>query len=147
MKVRVIKDLPPKFDDLVAEAVEDGHLFLQKMKDEWDAGKNRFNQEREILFSVTDDNDDLIGIGGLNVDPYVEDPSVGRVRHVYIAKAHRSFGVGKILLREIIDHARDNFKTLRLRTHNPNAVKFYVSLGFAVDANTDVSHAYLQMTV
>ena len=48
MKVRGIKDLPPKFEQLVTEALDDGHLFLQKMKDEWVSGKNQFNQEREI---------------------------------------------------------------------------------------------------
>lgn len=81
------------------------------------------------------------------MDPYVEDPSVGRVRHVYVAKAHRSFGVGRMLLQKIIEKAHGNFNTLRLRTHNPQAVKFYLSLGFALEVNADASHAYLQMTI
>ena len=31
----------------------------------------------------------LVGVCGLNVDPYLDDPSVGRVRHLYVLVAAR----------------------------------------------------------
>lgn len=117
------------------------------MKEEWVNGKNRFDNDREVLLSVTSEAGDLIGVGGLNIDPYVEDPSIGRVRHVYIAKNHRGQGAGKVLVQRVIEHAKGRFKVLRLRTHNPKAVALYLSLGFIQVSNDDSTHSYLQMTL
>jgi GNAT superfamily N-acetyltransferase len=145
MKINEIKNLPTQFDTLVAEAVQDGHHFLTKMKEEWVNGKNRFGKDREVLLSVASESGDLVGVGGLNIDPYVADPSVGRVRHVYIAKNHRGQGAGKILVQRVIEHAKGQFKILRLRTHNPKAVTLYLSLGFTQVSNDDSTHSYMQM--
>ena len=93
MKIFQLLDLPNEFDQLVDEASSDGHRFLEKMREEWANGTNRFNRENEILFGIKSANR-LIAIGGLNIDPYIADPSIGRVRHVYVSKEFRGFGAG-----------------------------------------------------
>ena len=49
----------------------------------------------------------LIGIGGLNEDPYTENNKIGRVRRFYIAKEYRRKGVGRLLLLRILSDAKN----------------------------------------
>ena len=37
----------------------------------------------------------MVGIGGLNIDPYLALPDVGRVRHLYVLRKCRGRGAGK----------------------------------------------------
>jgi GNAT superfamily N-acetyltransferase len=73
----------------------------------------------------------VIGVCGLNVDPYAGIPRVGRVRHLYVLTAHRRGGVGRSLVEAVVDAAGDRFDELRLRTQNPAAARLYERLGFA----------------
>ena len=117
------------------------------MREEWANGTNRFNRENEILFGIKSANR-LIAIGGLNIDPYIADPSIGRVRHVYVSKEFRGFGVGQKLVSKIIAHAKHRFRVLRLRTHNPSAARFYARMGFEVaEAPEDPSLIYMSRTI
>ena len=149
MEIRRIHDLPQEFDALVSEASLDGHLFLQKMTEEWSNGKNRFALPAEALFAAFNDERELVGIGGLNIDPYADDPRIGRVRHVYISRRYRGQGIGKMLLQKIEIHGQSRFTTLRLKTHNPKSVGFYISLGFQIDIqnNADIEHTYLKKSI
>jgi hypothetical protein len=38
---------------------------------------------------------DLIGVGGLNIDPYSLTPKVGRVRHLYIRPFTKNWDLNK----------------------------------------------------
>nr|WP_318280836.1 GNAT family N-acetyltransferase [Paenibacillus bovis] len=77
-------------------------------------------------------DDEVIGIGGLNIDPYLNLSDVGRVRHLYVLRKNRGTGAGKKLLNAIIDEARENFRTIRLSsTDNPAAVNLYIVCGFS----------------
>jgi len=58
---------------------------------------NRFYREGEILIG-TFRGDRLLGISGLNRDPYVDDRRVGRLRHLYVAKNERCAGSGRVLV-------------------------------------------------
>ena len=71
----------------------------------------------------------LAGVGGLNVDPYVQERREGRVRHVYVSAAHRRQGVGRLLVEAIVARARLNFPVLNLRAPE-EAFAFYEALGF-----------------
>ncbi|MBK7963060.1 MAG: hypothetical protein IPK04_18820 [Bdellovibrionales bacterium] len=74
IQIRRLNELPSDFEELVAESQEQEHDFIRKMKVDWDAGKNRFQLENEVV----------------NVDPYANDPSIGRVLHVYVLQEYRS---------------------------------------------------------
>jgi GNAT superfamily N-acetyltransferase len=143
MRFEKISELPPDFDSLAEEAAAHGHLFLFKMKEEWVQGKNLFNRAGEVLYALRDDTGKLVGIGGLNIDPYAGNPKIGRIRHVYISKKLQRSGLGKQVVQQLIEHAKGRFDLLRLRTHNQDAVSFYLELGFELDSSHgDPAHSY-----
>jgi GNAT superfamily N-acetyltransferase len=72
----------------------------------------------------------LVGLCGRNIDPYLSDPKIGRVRHLYVARDARRCGVGRLLVGAIIRGARGHFRLLTLRTDDPQAAAFYRALGF-----------------
>ena len=85
--------------------------------------------------------DQMVGVGGLNVDPYIDDSGAGRVRHLYVLADWRGRGVGRGLMQQIVDEARGHFSMLTLRTFNPDAARFYVAIGFeAVSDVESVTH-------
>lgn len=122
------------FDALVAESEHHGLRFLRRLLDEWTSGANRFDRPGEALFVARIDGH-AAGVSGLNIDPYAGDPSVGRVRHLYVRVAHRRRGVGRQLVDAVIAAARGRFARLRLSTVNPAAAQLYERAGFrrAVD--------------
>lgn len=60
-------------------------------------------------------------------------PAVGRIRLFYLEEAYRRQGLGRRLLRDILDDARiKEFKTVRVSTfdRHPEACRLYESFGF-----------------
>ncbi len=92
-------------------------------------GSNRFNAAGERLY-IAEADGRVLGVCGLNLDPYVADASVGRVRRLYVSVAQRRLGVGSVLVDQVVSDARGTFARLRLRTYDPIAAAFYVSRGF-----------------
>jgi GNAT superfamily N-acetyltransferase len=114
---------------VVAESEAQGLRFIRRLTEEWTRGVNRFDRPGEALF-VARVVGDVVGVCGLNVDPYTAEPIVGRLRHLYVLLAHRRRGVGRQLVAEVIGAARRRFEVLRLSTENPGAARFYERLGF-----------------
>lgn len=147
MKLVELNSLPENFDILSAEASKDGHHFLEKMKLDWETGKNQFSRNGEVYYGVFEvsNHNEVIAMGGVNIDPYVDDPTVGRLRHIYVAKKYQRTGAGKFLLRALLSHSRKHFNTVRLRTHNTDAVRFYKTFGFEENLQpNDTAHIYLE---
>ena len=115
-------------ETLRAESVVEGYKFVARLCDEWRSGLNRFGASGEGLF-VAQDLAGIVGVCGLNRDPYVHDPSIGRVRHLYVHPSYRRQGIGRALVRTVMEAARIRFRMLRLKT-TPAAESFYRSLGF-----------------
>src|SRR5262249_24547026 len=122
-------------------------------------GRNRFDRPGEACFvaramrrvaraerqtpprAKIDDAGQVIGVCGLNTDPYSAVPRVGRVRHLYVLVAYRNAGVGQRLGGAVIAAARGPFDTLRLRTSNPAAARLYERVGFRPCADVpDCTH-------
>lgn len=139
MTIKEISKLPDGFEALLDESVAQNFNFLKKMQEEWISGKNQFNKNGERAFAVFDGNI-LIGIGGLNIDPYLPNDQIGRVRHLYILSTYRKNGAGKLLMNEIIKTAKLYYPKLRLKTDTAIAAKFYESLGFAKVTSDSASH-------
>jgi GNAT superfamily N-acetyltransferase len=137
------EDLPNGFDGLLSDSIRDGHRFLQRLHVEWHSDANRFSEPGERLIVVFE-NDRLIAIGGINVDPYASDKSTGRIRHLYVHTSWRRRGVASAILDDLERKASGHFKTLTLRTDNPGASLFYQAFGFPVTQNRDfVTHEKL----
>jgi GNAT superfamily N-acetyltransferase len=125
-----VGDLPPDaLALLIAESEREGWRFVRRLADEWAVGTNRFDRPGEALFAASVDGA-LVGVCGLNVDPYAADPAVGRVRRLYVLQAFRGRGVGRRLVHAVIQSARARFRSLRVRTEGAAAGRLYGRLGF-----------------
>jgi GNAT superfamily N-acetyltransferase len=126
-------------ESLVEESKQEGVEFVQRTIDDWSSGANRFSHTGEGLWGLVS-GIELIGMGGLTIDPYVHDAGTGRVRHLYIRQAYRRMGCAALLMKTIIGRAQRHFRVLRLFTANPAAAAFYEQLGFEHLPGYKVSH-------
>jgi hypothetical protein len=60
-------------ETLRAESVAEGYRFVGRLCDDWRSGVNRFGASGEGLF-VAQGLGGILGVCGLNRDPYVDDP-------------------------------------------------------------------------
>jgi GNAT superfamily N-acetyltransferase len=130
---------PDRVGELLIDSEAAGSRIVRRLVDDWTAGANRFDRPGEALFGASMAGR-LVGVCGLNVDPYAADPRVGRVRHLYVLTACRRYGVGRQLVARIIEVAAGRFDSLRLRTNNPAAARLYNAAGFAVSAEGECTH-------
>lgn len=130
-------------EELRAESSREGYRFVERLCEEWVSGANRFSGPGEALFFAVAGGQ-VVGVCGLNCDPYVRDPHVGRVRRLYVSRAHRRSGVGGALLEAVVAYARCHFKVLRVRTEA--ASKFYAAHGFrCISSEPETTHV-LELT-
>jgi ribosomal protein S18 acetylase RimI-like enzyme len=113
----------------VADRERAGLAIVRRLVDDWQSGANRFDRSGEALFGAWV-ADRLVGVCGLNVDPYAGDDRVGRVRHLYVLTEVRRHRAGRRLVERVIEAARGRFDVLRLRTSNPAAAALYERAGF-----------------
>jgi GNAT superfamily N-acetyltransferase len=130
LSIRILDPLPAAAVEVLAdESTREGFRFVRRLLDEHGAGEVRFDGPGEVLLGVYD-GADLIAIGGVTRDPYGDDPSVGRVRHVYVRVSHRRGGIGARLIAALEERARVHFAALVLRTDTEAAARFYEALGY-----------------
>jgi GNAT superfamily N-acetyltransferase len=135
-----IFELPSGLDALIALSLGEQFPAIQRLQENWVAGTNRFDRPGEALFAARAGTQ-LVGICGLNRDPYLARAEVGRVRHLYVDPSFRRRGVARGLVTHVIEHARESFQRLRLRTLRSDADLFYVALGFRRTAKEpEVTH-------
>ncbi|MDH4421792.1 GNAT family N-acetyltransferase [Bacillus cereus] len=114
---------------LVQESKEEGFNFLTKLVNEYESEVNTFNKTGECLYGMFQE-EMLIGIGGLNQDPYTEDNKIGRLRRFYISKDYRRIGLGNLLLNRLLSHAEKYFQIVILHTDTKQGDAFYMANGF-----------------
>ena len=118
----------PGFSALRAESQAQNLNMLRRLAENWQNGENRFNAPGEKLLGAFAYGQ-LVGVCGLNIDPFSQQPRAGRIRHLYIAERHRRQGIGHQLLVSVITHSSAWFDFLN--THAPaQAWPFYERLGF-----------------
>ena len=62
--------------NLLAEALGEGHDFVERTLAEWMDGSNDFSRPGEMFFGAYDKGN-CVGMGGLNIDPYTDEPGGG----------------------------------------------------------------------
>lgn len=133
-------ELPvPGIDELQTDAHAEGYNFIDRLVNEWSSGKNRFNKQGEVLRGCIDQGI-LVGVGGLNRDPFANAADVGRIRRVYVRPAWRNKGLGRALAASLVDDARKHFRCARLRAATPMAAKLYESIGFSPVTDPNATH-------
>jgi GNAT superfamily N-acetyltransferase len=130
--------------DLVNESLSEGHRHISRLLEDYKSGRNRFSEEGEVLFAAYL-KDQIIGICGLNKDPYLNDNSIGRVRRLYVLKSFRQHGIGRRLMDTVIQVAKRHYTVIVLNTDNPVADKFYRSLGFSDQRTYSNCTHYLEL--
>lgn len=125
------------FSHLARASNEEGVAFIQRLIDEFHNGANRFAERGERLI-VMEENERLIGVAGLNRDPYLNDPKIGRLRHVYVLPNARGQGKGKRLVMDLLQSPHF-FDKIVLRTPEPDSTvsQFYLQCGFIKVANQE----------
>jgi GNAT superfamily N-acetyltransferase len=130
-------DLPlAELTDLVAESTGQGFNAIQRLVEEWVAGINRFDRFGEALF-IARKRDRVIGICGLNIDPYANSPTLGRIRRLYVLQDYRRQGIGRALVERVVAEALPTFECLHARTSDPVGDRFYRSLGFTACSDSE----------
>jgi len=137
--VAVLAALDPAAGPILADAERQGIAFVRRLFEEWQSGSNRFERPGEIIFGAWQ-GEGLVGLGGLNRDPYTAEEGVGRLRHIYVLGSHRHLGVGTLLVRDLLRHAESHFRTVRLRAASPDSAAFYRRLGFAACDDPAATH-------
>ena len=132
MIITSVDELPlDRFAEMLAESEASGYRFLRRVRDEWENNVHRFSRPGEALL-VAELSGRWVGVCGLSVDAYLDDPRVGRVRNVYVLAECRRIGIGRRLVEEAIDRACSRFVRLRLRAERAGPARLYESLGFRV---------------
>lgn len=114
---------------LLEESLSQGFRLIATLIREYHSGLNCFDKPGEVLLTASFQGV-IVGIGGLNQDPYFNDSKVGRLRHLYVESAWRRHGVGGLLVNQLIHEANQHYQLLTLRTDTSAAKKFYHKLGF-----------------
>jgi len=137
--INQLKTLPSELVNLELEASKQGYKFLGRLIDEWRTGSNRFDKPGERLL-VAVDAGNIVGIGGLNVDPYKPIGDTARLRHLYVANDFRRQGVGGALVCALLKDAGRTFRVVRLSTDTEAAAAFYARLGFSAIEDESATH-------
>ena len=142
MKISQVSELPEDLESLAEIARAEGHRHLDRLISEFHSGKNCFQKKGEALFIARDDNDNLIAIGGLNIEPYHHSNTIGRLRRLYVHPCNRRLGLGALLTHAIESHASKYFSSIQLYTTSAEASGFYTFLGYdSVNDQVKVSHS------
>lgn len=137
--LRLFEPTTPAFRLLLEESLLNNFGMLRRLETNWDNGSNRFDDPGETLIGAWVGSD-LAGVCGLNIDPYLRQDREGRVRHLYVAQAHRRAGIGRSLVGAVIEAAKSHFATLNVRAPTETH-PFYESLGFeAADDDAFITH-------
>ena len=134
-----LTDLPPGIEALRAEASSEGFRFMDRLVQEWRANTNRFDGAGEALLGAFEAAD-LMGVCGLNRDPYACREGVGRLRHLYVRKSARRRGIASALVGHLLAQAETAFCCVRLKTETQEAASFYASHGFVAIDDEAASH-------
>ncbi|MBE9178483.1 GNAT family N-acetyltransferase [Oculatella sp. LEGE 06141] len=140
LEIQRIRYLPTQeFTEILAESKMAGFRAIERLVTDWETGINRFDRPGEALF-IARQGDRILGVCGLNRDPYIDSSQIGRVRRLYVMQDSRRQGIGQILVYQVIEVAKFSFNRLHVRTTNPIAAQFYQSLGFMLCHDESATH-------
>ena len=139
--IKQIGNLPEDIrSELSRTAAEEGFRPIRWLIEDWEDETNRFSLPGEALYEVRDGNR-LVGICGLNRDPFSKREKIGRLRRLYVLPEFRRKGVGRQLVLKVIEDAVGQFEFIRLMTLDDRSAQFFEAVGFhAVEGEERVSH-------
>ena len=136
--IPVSGDWPDGLEDMLEEANEEGHGFMERFRREWQDGSERYQRENEGLFVAYQDGR-IAGMAAMGLDPFAKNARIGRLRHVFVRLRARRQGLAEALVKACLERGR-NFELIRLRTDNAHAARLYERLGFVAVSLDDATH-------
>ena len=133
---RIVAELPAGFDALRAEAQGEGYRHLDRLAEEWNANRLRFDKDGEALLAAWVDAN-LAGIGGLTIDPVL--PDALRMRRFYVAKSFRRTGIGRAIAKNLLAQPRAPDRAVTVNAA-AGSEPFWESLGFVRDPRDGHTH-------
>jgi ribosomal protein S18 acetylase RimI-like enzyme len=130
VRLRALKEAPYAFGSTYAKE-------SQFADSEWQTRVERMNGHKGIGFLAMD-GEDACGIVGSFLDQ--DDPTRAHLISMWTAPSHRQQGIGRLLVREVIEWARSrNAHTvvLMVTSNNEPAIQFYERLGFIRTGRTE----------
>lgn len=125
----------PGFVELRSQSMAEGFNMLRRLEENWLSGDNRFDRPGEKLIGAYIDGL-IVGVCGLNIDPFTQATGTGRLRHFYVDTGWRNRRVGSGLLSEILKDAGRWFDFIN--TNAPSsAFTFYERAGFVALSGMD----------
>src|ERR1700677_1638759 len=125
-----------KMNPLLQESDGEGFRFLQRLRDDWISGVNRFALTGEALFGAFEEKH-LVAVGGINR----QSDGCGRLRRFYVLKDYRRRGIGRLLVRHLLKFASLHYSRVVLHTDSEAADHFHVAVGFVRQAaSADPTH-------
>ncbi|MCG8707798.1 GNAT family N-acetyltransferase [Brenneria sp. 4F2] len=129
----------PGFAELKAQSMAEEFNMLRRLEENWLSGQNRFDKLGEKLIGAFADGS-IVGVCGINIDPYTPAANTGRLRHLYVDNGWRKRRVGSGLLSEIIKNSDRWFNFINTNAP-PSAFTFYERAGFIALIDVDkVTH-------
>jgi GNAT superfamily N-acetyltransferase len=133
----VVAALPAGFDQLRAESGAEGHRFLDRLANDWTSGVMRFDRPGEMLLAAYSDDNMLVGVGGITLDPEIS--GALRMRRFFIRSAFRRNGIGRAIAQTLLESAIRKVDIITLNAA-PASFRFWKSLGFVPDQQAGHSH-------
>jgi GNAT superfamily N-acetyltransferase len=90
-----------------------------------------------MLLAAYSDEDLLVGVGGITVDPEI--PEALRMRRFYIRAAFRRNGIGHAIARTLLESVIRKVDIITLNAA-PASFRFWESLGFVPDQQAGRTH-------
>lgn len=140
MELKPVTSIDAELERLAVAARADGHANIDLLVNEFRSGMNQFSRPGEALLGAFTEGQ-LIGIGGLNIDPYEQHSNAGRIRRLYVHPNWRGAGIGAVIVAKIESLALGRFPVIQLFTESAQAGRFYEGLGYSRQSRAKVSHA------
>ncbi len=137
--VRVFDDLPEGFAALRDEAQAEGHRHMSRLAEEWTSGAQRFAGDGEALLAAMLGGD-LVGVGGITLEPTEASESALRMRRLYVAPRARRMGVARTLATALAQEGFGHAALITVHAGNPAADLFWEAQDFERVSGRPWSH-------
>jgi N-acetylglutamate synthase-like GNAT family acetyltransferase len=135
-----IKSIDPyDWTEILAASRSEGHNMVNRLLDDFKAGTNRFDAPGELLLADLQD-ETVVAVAGLNVEPEQDLRKAGRVRRLYVVPRCRGNGLARSLVDRIVAHAAHTFDVLTVHVGTSDARGFYEHLGFTPVDHAGITH-------
>jgi len=125
--------------DILRESRGEGYSIVERLLDDFRAGRNRFDAPGEALYAHFL-GQVAIAVCGINRETDRTYSNAGRIRRLYVLPQYRGNGLAHDLVDVITRHASMTFDHLTVNVGTSEARGFYEHLGFVPVQLPGITH-------